>query len=89
MYEFRNPEKIIVLIFELFRMSTEVGITKCFFDISIGGKKAGRIVFALRSDIVPKTAENFRALCTGEHAFGFKNMKFHRLMNGFVLQVMK
>jgi cyclophilin family peptidyl-prolyl cis-trans isomerase len=36
-----------------------------FFDIAIGGKPAGRIVFELFNDVVPKTAENFRALCTG------------------------
>ena len=38
----------------------------CFFDITIGGTPAGRIEMVLRADIVPKTAENFRALCTGK-----------------------
>ena len=37
-----------------------------FFDMEIGGKAAGRIEFELFKDVVPKTAENFRALCTGE-----------------------
>eukprot|EP00228_Micromonas_bravo_P000836 CAMPEP_0203009370 /NCGR_PEP_ID=MMETSP1401-20130829/9179_1 /ASSEMBLY_ACC=CAM_ASM_000894 /TAXON_ID=38833 /ORGANISM="Micromonas pusilla, Strain CCAC1681" /LENGTH=45 /DNA_ID= /DNA_START= /DNA_END= /DNA_ORIENTATION= len=38
----------------------------CFFDMTIGGEPAGRIEMTLRADVTPKTAENFRALCTGE-----------------------
>lgn len=43
---------------------------RCFFEVSIGGLTTGRIVFELFSDIVPKTCENFRALCTGEKGIG-------------------
>ncbi|KAI3895902.1 hypothetical protein MKW98_025693 [Papaver atlanticum] len=67
---------------------------RCFMDIRIGGEVEGRIVVELYSDIVPKTAENFRALCTGEKGIGphtgvplhFKGNYFHRVVKGFMVQ---
>ena len=59
---------------------------RVFFDVRIGSTDSGRIVMELRTDVVPKTAENFRQLCTGAKGWGYKNCVFHRVIPGFMCQ---
>lgn len=81
-----------IKIFFLLLISTMVN-PKVFFDINIDGSPAGRIEFELFADKTPKTAENFRALCTGEKGTGksgkplhFKGSSFHRVIPSFMAQ---
>ncbi|XP_063077798.1 peptidyl-prolyl cis-trans isomerase A-like [Engraulis encrasicolus] len=57
-----------------------------YFDIAADNQPLGRVTFELRADVVPKTAENFRALCTGEQGYGYKGSIFHRVIPQFMCQ---
>ena len=50
------------------------------FNVAINSKPAGRIVFRLFDDVVPRTAQNFRELATGQHGFGYTESSFHRII---------
>ncbi|KAI0723686.1 cyclophilin-like domain-containing protein [Fomitopsis betulina] len=64
---------------------------RVFLDFAVDGSPAGRVIFELFADDVPKTAENFRALCTGEKSLSerplyYKNSIIHRSIPGFMIQ---
>merc|ERR1712036_193172 len=61
-------------------------MSNVFFDVTKNGAPLGRITFKLYDDVVPKTARNFRELCTGEKGFGYAGSSFHRIIPDFMLQ---
>ena len=58
-----------------------------YIDIKVGDQGPFRVIMELFPDVVPKTAENFRALCTGEHGenLQYQNKIFHRILPGFMM----
>merc|ERR1711990_575493 len=77
----------------LIQFKNQMSNPRVFYDVTIGGQNAGRITIELFADKVPKTAENFRALCTGEKGVGkkgkplhFKGCSFHRVITEFMAQ---
>lgn len=89
-----NPTRLIAATIMTIATATAAADNpKVALDVTIGGQPAGTLTLELFADVVPKTAENFRALCTGEKGTGksgkplsFVGSPFHRIIPGFMIQ---
>ena len=83
----RNHQKSSVSFFDLFAViiwpNFDLDLTH---NCDVPFLALGKVVIQLRSDVCPKTCENFRQLCTGEPGFGFEGSIFHRIIPGFMCQ---
>ncbi|CAG9327568.1 unnamed protein product [Blepharisma stoltei] len=80
-------------MFRIVRFFSTKKNPRVFLDIAVEGEQVGRMLFELRADVVPKTAENFRGLCIGGYGktdtglpLQYKGVKFHRIIPGFMCQ---